>query len=64
MKIYMDDSRLTDVTKLKKFLKGSQGVNLSLKKLSIDQRIVLKVLSKDLDIRDLNAEKNVLFCLT
>lgn len=38
MKITMDDSRLINVTQLNNFLKGSQGVNLSLEDASISER--------------------------
>lgn len=38
MKITMNDSRLINVTQLQEFLKGSQGVNLSLKDASLDEK--------------------------
>jgi len=38
MKVTMDDSRLVNVTQLNNFLKGSQGVNLSLEGASIGEK--------------------------
>mgnify|MGYP003394089110 FL=1 len=38
MKVTMDDSRLVNITQLYNFLKGSQGVNLSLEDASISER--------------------------
>ena len=38
MKVTMDDSRLINITQLNNFLKGSQGVNLSLEDASISER--------------------------
>src|SRR3990167_4379952 len=38
MKVTMDDSRLINVTQLNNFLKGNQGVNLSLEDASIEEK--------------------------
>ena len=38
MKVTMDDSHLINVTQLNNFLKGSQGVNLSLEEASIEEK--------------------------
>jgi hypothetical protein len=38
MRIMMNDSRLTNINQLRSFLKGSQGVDLSLRGVSIDEK--------------------------
>ena len=38
MKINMDDSRLTNVTQLKEFLKASQGMAVSLEEATIEEK--------------------------
>ncbi len=41
MKITMDDSRITDGTQLREFLKGSQGFSLSLRGATIEEKYML-----------------------
>ena len=48
MKIIMDDSRITDVGKLKKFLKGSQKLGLTISDGSINEKyaFITKIVRK------------------
>jgi hypothetical protein len=63
MEITMDDSRLINVTQLAEFLKGSQGVNLSLRNAAIDKKYdFINKITKQFNYRKLSKkEKRIVY---